>query len=513
MFRLKNNNLFVQKLFIVVLTICLTILFSTTAFAYSAFDDNYLVEADGFYDSATIADGENINVRLVITSQPIGVFSDSNVKVKVGTYFDDNAPSVLITYPSDGTVFSSTNIPIIYYSENESLVTKYYVKLDASEWVDNGLNKGYLFSNLSIGRHVFYVKAVDVFGLIGQSLVTIFIREQSTGDTGGGTSGGAGGSIRTPDVIDITSEYAQEFELIENEMSPTSLNELGSDYLTNSRIADADEIKLVRTIKTRVVRMGEDVISTDFNFQIDITNVSGRDLENVSIIESIPKQLALDSNKINFANAPNIIRADPVVEWTFPILSFGASTSENYSINGVYDENILNDLNLFLSNLSTPTPIIPLSAEDTLCGSIDCEDNNPCTEDYCVKGNCFYSSKNGEMCGNGGVCQKTVCKENNLINDWEEFNKKYDNLISIIVVVVILLIVVIVGMFFFVIHSKRKNKTKQDSKSNIVQEVLPPKQEPKRKNKTKKESKHKAVKKTTRPKNKPKIKKSSKKKK
>ena len=166
-FRLKNNNLFVQKLFIVVLTICLTILFSTTAFAYSAFDDNYLVEADGFYDSATIADGENINVRLVITSQPIGVFSDSNVKVKVGTYFDDNAPSVLITYPSDGTVFSSTNIPIIYYSENESLVTKYYVKLDASEWVDNGLNKGYLFSNLSIGRHVFYVKAVDVFGLIG----------------------------------------------------------------------------------------------------------------------------------------------------------------------------------------------------------------------------------------------------------------------------------------------------------------------------------------------------------
>jgi hypothetical protein len=461
---------FVKKTLFLFLISLIIISFSPIAFAYSAFDDNYLVQVDGFYDSATIASDGNVNVRIVIDSGPIGVFSDSNVKVKIGPYFDDNAPSVLITYPTDGKVFSSNSIPIIYQVRDASLVIKYYVKLDNFAWVDNGLNKGYLFSNLSIGRHIFYVKAIDAFGLIGQSLVTIFINEQSFQNPGGG-SGGGGESGEKPNVTDITSEYAQEFELIENNMSPTSLNELGKDYLTNSRIASADEIKLIRTIKTRIVRMNDTIISTDFNFQIDITNISGKDLANVSIIESIPKQLAPDSNKISFMNAPKIIQTDPVVEWTLPMLFLGTSTNENYSINGIYDESILSDLNSFLSTLPTPTPVIPLSAEDVICKSMTCNDDNPCTEDYCVRGNCFYSSKDGASCGNGGICQKTVCEENNLTDNLGEFNKKYGPLVSIGIIGILFLLVVIFGIFFFIIYNKRKKEPKENPKKVAVQQV------------------------------------------
>jgi hypothetical protein len=62
------------------------------------------------------------------------------------------------------------------------------------------------------------------------------------------------------------------------------------------------------------------------------------ELTNVTIIETIPKSVALDISAILFpGETPTILQADPIVSWTFPSIKPGETKDMSYIVTGKID--------------------------------------------------------------------------------------------------------------------------------------------------------------------------------
>ncbi|MFH1255825.1 MAG: LamG-like jellyroll fold domain-containing protein [Candidatus Diapherotrites archaeon] len=78
------------------------------------------------------------------------------------TYYDSTAPTLSITFPSDGASQSSSTVEIVYTgSDSGAGIKNYWVKVDSSAWINNSTNTSYSFDLQELGEHAYSVIATD----------------------------------------------------------------------------------------------------------------------------------------------------------------------------------------------------------------------------------------------------------------------------------------------------------------------------------------------------------------
>src|SRR3989344_4151937 len=281
--------------------------------------------AAGFGASGGAFDGNLIEVPLDIAqgSAEGGIFSGDFVVNdvysgsagggafggKLGIYFDENAPSVSITFPSEGYSSTSSAITLQYSgTAGDNPITKYWVQLDSNGWIGNGLNTTYAFTGIADGSHTVYVVATDLADKNSITAQAGFTVNTSTpaGSQGSGGSiiwSPSGGGRKIPDnKIDSTKTFM--FLPDSNRIDDTALNRLGENEATgilqpDSRIALQDEVLTTRSISGRVSAAGVNLV-----FTLKAKNVSGKIIEDMNVVEQIPKEVAKTTGVVDFGENP-----------------------------------------------------------------------------------------------------------------------------------------------------------------------------------------------------------------
>lgn len=157
------------------------------------------------------------------------------------------------------------------------------------------------------------------------------------GSTGSGSSGG-GTTPTTPDTQQpqvttqthssvTTSVSVEDLKEIlrESNLSDQEIQE----YINNS---ENNFFEIERTLdvrKTTSTTGQEEFLST---FTITIKNTSNSNLENIKIVEEVPKEVAEDTSEIYSVYDFRILVADPVLEFVVPSLNVGQTFNITYSV-------------------------------------------------------------------------------------------------------------------------------------------------------------------------------------
>lgn len=156
--------------------------------------------------------------------------------------------------------------------------------------------------------------------------------EPTDGGNNGGSTGGSTGGTTTPTTTTQTFTST-------NTPSPSEIAALLSGSgLTESEIqayvdaANSGELEITTTLAVKGTTSGGSTtyVST---FTITITNNSGEDLEDITIVEVIPKNIAASASEITSLAQFRVLVDDPVLEFTIGSLNAGQSTTINYTIN------------------------------------------------------------------------------------------------------------------------------------------------------------------------------------
>ncbi|MBN2127240.1 MAG: hypothetical protein JW703_02490 [Candidatus Diapherotrites archaeon] len=464
------------------------ILILVNVIAFTASNDS--IDVNYGYESDAGGSGNNAGIDAnFVSGDYSGNASGGAIDAEIGVYFLGNTnPAVIITSPPNNYSTTSSSITIIYSgSDGDNSIANYWVKIDSNEWINNGLNTQYTFNDLNLGIHSLSVKATDETDLNSSTAtINVSVVLPPAQSQGGGTqnlcSNYPGSDVCSKEeycpsnllsVVDSTAccsvlcipristqkinSFAQ-FAAFEDQISNTALNEVYSDSrFEGKRIALPDELIVSRTINSHIVFDKDELISADINVIIYAKNVSEKKFSNISIIESIPKELAETVSDISFIEQPRILEVDPVIEWIIFELDSKQEKEFHYSIKKVNDLNILENIKEFFDSLPTPTAMISVNEAD-LCQGIQCNDNNPCTQDYCVKGKCYYSNREGMDCAPGKVCYQNACLDQTLLIKEEKepvipaVIEKPDD--TNLMLIVLGLLITIIGLIVILIKTK-----------------------------------------------------------
>jgi len=125
----------------------------TYATSYSSFDIT-----SGSYGCPSSRGSRNVYAQFRKSG---GLWSSS---YSDSTLFDSNAPSISFGAPANNSTVNSTTVTVEYVGIediNGCGVAKYYVKIDAGNWIDNTSSTSRQFTSLINGLHTAYVKAAD----------------------------------------------------------------------------------------------------------------------------------------------------------------------------------------------------------------------------------------------------------------------------------------------------------------------------------------------------------------
>ncbi|MFA6268731.1 MAG: hypothetical protein WCW13_06310 [archaeon] len=375
------------------LFLCSLLLFlSIAVMAFSASDGNYDLNLVISSDLGSNATSPVFDTNFISSDYSAAIATSADYNVELGVYFP-SAPTVSISVPPNNSSTTLTSFNIIYSSSDlDNDVVKYWVKIDDSNWIDNGLNLSYLFSNLSIGSHVLSVKAIDSYNFSGDSNITVLVNPVES-FFWIKTSGFDLSSI----IVSLTSSTLG-----------SSILGLNSSFFSGLRLAFLDEVQTNRRIN-----WGGSVYSdsTVFSFVVNVKNVSGRALRNVHVVERIPKEVAFDINKLIIEQSLfRILQTDPTIEWVIKELAPGEDKNFYYSVSGLSEKNKVSDANAFFSSVPAPSALLESTVQEiNVCEKITCDDNNPCTFDSCSLGKCVFSYDNNAFCGEGKACYSGAC--------------------------------------------------------------------------------------------------------
>ncbi len=152
----------------------------------------------------------------------------------------------------------------------------------------------------------------------------------SDGTSSGGTS--SGGTVTPP------STTTQTF-ISTNTPSPFEISELlANTGLPTEEIqayvdtANTGDLEITTTLD--VVKTGTGSSATyKSTFTITIQNTSSSNMEDISIVEVIPKNIASDASQITSLTQFRVLVADPVIEFIVPSLNAGQTGTISYSVN------------------------------------------------------------------------------------------------------------------------------------------------------------------------------------
>ncbi len=469
----------------IIMTTLFFILFLITVTGFTASNNNYDVN----YGYESVVGGQASNASTdanFVSGEYSGNCVGGNIDANIGIFFPDEnnlyAPTITITSPYNNYSTTFTSITLTYIGNDlDNSITDYWVRIDSNEWINNGLNTQYTFTGLSLGTHTLSVKATDETDLNSNTeTVTISIVQQSNSNNGGSpnlcknfigsekcdeTEYCPEKTFKTSDTLNCCPVLCLprfkeknmnsfiQFAAFEDKISKTAVNEVYEDNrFIGKQLALPNEIIVSRTINSHIVFDKNVVVSVDINVTVNVKNMTdSKTFTNVSIVESIPKQLTETVENIVFVEKPRILVIDPIVEWIEPELKPREEKNYHYSLTQVNDLNILKNLKEFFDSLPTPTVMIQITEQD-LCEGIQCNDNNPCTQDYCSKGKCYYSNREGMDCGLEKICYENACIPKKLLNKPEpkiEIRTKKENpellyiILGLLLVIIILIIILI----------------------------------------------------------------------
>lgn len=362
-----------------------------------------------------ISDG---NYYLHITVSD-GVSVDQNTSdVSVG--IDNSGPSVSITSTN---VSQSTGYGLSYSgSDSQSGVKNYWVREGSGDWIDNGTNTSYSFSISPAERlpayHSYGVKVTNNADANSDE-ATIQVRFES--------ASGGGWSPPSPDanIIDEDSNTIGSGEQdvskeVEREIAfsfEQRLSVPASAYVplvvqtplelekTGRRLALQEEVGVTRKLKI-FSELVEGKVFYNHEFELSVKNTSGRTLKNVKVMESIPKKIAQNAGLVESSREFEVLKEDPVIEFFAGSISAGKSVNVNYNI----AEKKKNPISKSSFESIGPAVVTIELSEGDVCLGVLCDDENPCTNDYCVKGECKFSPSNeGKTCADNKVCAAGQC--------------------------------------------------------------------------------------------------------
>ncbi len=360
--------------------------------------------------------------------------SDNNFLV------DNTPPSVSITSPLEGAIISSQTVALQFDGNDSSTsIARYWVSSDGVFWIDNNQNESYSFTSQSTGSHTYWVRAADsADNNSADANVTVTVsvssgeQQQGSGypscsyysgsDTCTADENCSGSWLNAYDSTRCCSTACQtateETEtILESALEPfgatplfvldKNVSQLASESL---RLALTRELAFSRKLTSQPIVRPDGSQAFKNTIMLTVQNTSSGSLENVQVMENIPKSVIQQVSEITQETVFETVQADPVIRFSLGSLSFGEEKTVSYSI--AKTEAITPQQ---FSSFEAPVGIVQLLPSE-LCSNVQCRDENPCTEDVCVAGTCRYVKlKNGTVCGAQQQCQNGQCVSNSSI--------------------------------------------------------------------------------------------------
>jgi len=174
------------------------------------------------------------------------------------------------------------------------------------------------------------------------------------------------------------------------------------------KVAEQADLFFSREMKTAALLGSGGIYGYKATFTLSLQNVSGGALDNVSLIEKIPSEVAADASIIRSDQNFTVLEKEPVIKFDLGTIPEGGLKRAGYSVQ--FGEEKIADIEAAFRHMEVPTALIPLAKED--CTGIMCNDFSPCTADYCRDGKCVYeNSAEGVSCGDELACTEGVCKK------------------------------------------------------------------------------------------------------
>jgi hypothetical protein len=187
----------------------------------------------------------------------------------------------------------------------------------------------------------------------------------------------------------------------------------GTDLDANGvskRLAKKADLVFSRQLSVRGVLGVAGIKYYSAMFTLSLKNVSGRQLNFISIMEAIPAKMVPKASAVKSdQNFLVMQESPPVIKFGIRALDSSKTVSLSYSTTvEPADRNDFSEENF--REMGAPAALIELEANS--CLGIKCDDFDACTKDSCAGGKCVFSPmQDGESCGAGKQCVEGKCIE------------------------------------------------------------------------------------------------------
>ncbi|MEM0360458.1 MAG: hypothetical protein QXK06_03950 [Candidatus Diapherotrites archaeon] len=229
--------------------------------------------------------------------------------------------------------------------------------------------------------------------------------ETSTGSSGSGSGGQASPTIQPAKTPAITEKilFEETIDCLPRADLEGFLAFVNKEQRKKSALSLEKVVKIERkTVLKEMVQEAKKWFRVEI--LLSIKNNSGKKIENLFLIEEIPKEIAETSDKIKSTKNFSVLIKDPVVEFFLGSIEKDASAFTQYyaDIEEQTDSGDLKSALLFLNS--------PVAYE--VKESRECNDNNPCTIDEYNEANasCQHTMlPDGTQCAQGKECKSGNC--------------------------------------------------------------------------------------------------------
>jgi hypothetical protein len=386
------------------------------------FDTNNLIEGK-WYLIATIFNREKMTAANwshttdnasgdTIISRTIDVNElwDINASKYKFTVNDGNAPRASFGSSLYTVVGSSFNLRLTC-DDNASGVHQYFFREGSAKWIDNGVDGTYMVTTTSSDETTFIYKGgcSDYAGNISDinSTTTIILRPVTTappGGTGPSVEPGGPGGVPAPTepgtetILTVESSGTPEATDVESILSEAGYSQ--------AQIAAAKQVATVTGVSqsVNVEKTISDTGLTSYmtNITVKVTNNTAKKWVDVKVVVDIPKGVASNASEVTSSFAMNVLKADPIIEFTVPEILPGRTVEIVYSV--------AKQISDVTANL-VPLGMVTAYTETEACLGVICPEQT-CKIGECNPGTelCEYTNMaDGTVCGTNKICQGGVC--------------------------------------------------------------------------------------------------------
>jgi len=167
-------------------------------------------------------------------------------------------------------------------------------------------------------------------------------------------------------------------ETLPETIDEQTLNTLNNEIdTTNRRLATNEELNITRRIASAPSEINDGHTTT---FSITFENTTNTTLENIEIIEFIPKEIIANASMITSNQPFTIIEEDPIIMFTISNLTTNTTTKINYTFNRTKNQGPLTQQQI--STIKPPTIILPAPNGTNLSTTTNSRDYDDQAEPY-----------------------------------------------------------------------------------------------------------------------------------